>query len=74
MRNPRRKHTVQIHKHEDPSNHNNQIKICNRYQNKPQLDIGTAGCLIPIEKEQIDSNENNALMLSSEIVWTATAK
>ena len=26
----------------------------------PLFDIGTAGCLIPIEKEQMDSNENKA--------------
>ena len=31
-----------------------------RYQIVPLYDIGTPGCLIPIEKKQMDGNENKA--------------
>ena len=68
LRNPKKKHTVQIHEHRDPNDHSNQIKICKRYQNKPLLDIGTAGCLIPIEEDQMNANERaqNPVVLTSE--------
>ena len=70
LRNPKKKHTIQIHEHRDPNDHNDQIKLCKRYQNKPLLDIGTAGCLIPIEEGQMDSSERaqKPVVLTSEIL------
>ena len=31
LRNPKKKHTIQIHEHRDPNDHSNQIKLCKRY-------------------------------------------
>ena len=32
LRNPKKKHTIQIHEHRNPNDHNDQIKLCKRYQ------------------------------------------